>query len=250
MFKQFTPYDTDITLVTKPCDIDPLDDDPNVLRAVLSCGHVAHPDSLTAYCRTLLETKQTELRCPVCKKVWSYNEIRKLAKLTAEEQQYFEETLGKHALQSLNIKNCPCCDIFIERMDSSNLCVECALCSERKGRIYDFCWQCEREWQGPQPRSDQCGNVGCANRDLELLRDCKMITLGSVRNIQCPSIRACPNCGVLIEHSGQACKMILCFECNIEFCFLCLKPTVECLKTSTHFIMCTTGVAPRQMAIP
>lgn len=146
---------------------------------------------------------------------------------------------------------CPDCGTFIERSDVFNLCVECSVCTERTRRIFEFCWQCEREWKGPRPRADQCGNVGCKSADQDLLRDCPMITLSSVVykdssvHVQCPAIRACPFCGVLIEHN-EGCKIMSCRECKTQFCFACLKSAHECLKTSTHFISCSTGVAPRQ----
>jgi len=49
---------------------------------------------------------KAELRCPVCKKEWSYTEVRTLAKLTPEEQQFFEETLANNATRKIvDIKN-------------------------------------------------------------------------------------------------------------------------------------------------
>lgn len=32
-----------------------LDDDPNTQRLEMSCGHAVTPESLTAYCRSLLD---------------------------------------------------------------------------------------------------------------------------------------------------------------------------------------------------
>lgn len=251
--KKFTPFDKGIKLVTKPSDIDEYDDDPGVLRAQLSCGHVIDPETLTDCCKAQLNDGKTEFRCPLCKRKWPYEEVRKLAKLTSDEQLSFEEQLGTNTAKKIvDFRDCPGCGTFIERSDLSNLCVECSVCTMNSGRIYEFCWRCERVWKGPRPRADRCGNVGCKRSDQELLRDCPMVTLRSVVYrgtndcVQCPAIRACPSCGVLIEHN-EGCKIMSCRECKKQFCFICLKSAQECLQSSTHFILCTAGLAPRQM---
>ncbi|KAG1935585.1 E3 ubiquitin-protein ligase RNF19B [Pimephales promelas] len=191
--KQFDGSEKDIQFVKQRGDIDPYDDDPDVLRARLSCGHVTGPYTLTEYCRILLTDGKAELRCPLCSEQWSYTEVRTLAKLTPQEQQYFEETLANNATRKIvDIKNCPGCDWLIERSDSSNLSVQCTVCSANKGKTFLFCWQCLREWKGHQPRSDRCDNDGCSNKDLDLLRDCATITLPSVNNIECPALT--PDC--------------------------------------------------------
>ncbi|XP_039509758.1 E3 ubiquitin-protein ligase ARIH2-like [Pimephales promelas] len=249
--KQFDGSEKDIQFVKQRGDIDPYDDDPDVLRARLSCGHVTGPYTLTEYCRILLTDGKAELRCPLCSEQWSYTEVRTLAKLTPQEQQYFEETLANNATRKIvDIKNCPGCDWLIERSDSSNLSVQCTVCSANKGKTFLFCWQCLREWKGHQPRSDRCDNDGCSNKDLDLLRDCATITLPSVNNIECPAVRACPTCGLLINHNTEKCKNILCSRCDVEFCFVCLKLTPDCLATSDFFILCSDGVAPRQTSFP
>ncbi len=155
------------------------------------------------------------------------------------------ESLQKLCLFSFHIQ-CPGCDTFIERLNVSNLCVECSICTARNKKTYEFCWQCVREWKGPRPHADRCGNEGCRSAVQELLRDCPMIMLKSIKNVQCPAIRACPFCGVPIEHN-EGCKIMKCPECEKSFCFVCLKPAYECLKTATHFIVCTAGVAPKQI---
>lgn len=249
--KRYDGSEKDIIFVKKCSNFDPYDDDPGVLRAELSCGHVTGPEALTNYCRVQLGQGKAELRCPVCKKQWSYAEVRTLAKLTPEEQQYFEETLGNNASRKIaDIKNCPGCDWLIERSDSSNLSVQCTICSVNKGKNFEFCWQCLREWKGQRPRSDRCDNDGCSNKDLDLLRDCKTIILKRASNIECPAVRACPTCGLLLNHNTEQCKNIVCSRCDKEFCFVCLKLTPDCLKTSSWYIPCSDGVAPRQTSIP
>ncbi|KAK9951830.1 hypothetical protein ABG768_017705, partial [Culter alburnus] len=229
----------------------PYDDDPGVLRARLSCGHITGPQTLTDYCRIQLTDGKAELRCPLCSEQWSYTEVRTLAKLTPEEQQYFEETLANNATRKIiDIKNCPGCDWLIERSDSSNLSVQCTICSVKNKEAFHFCWQCLREWKGHQPRSDRCDNDGCSNKELDLLRDCATVILQDAGNIECPAVRACPTCGMLIEHNTEKCKNIVCSRCNKEFCFVCLKLTPDCLVTSDYYIQCSAGVAPRQTSFP
>ncbi len=124
---------------------------------------------------------------------------------------------------------CPGCGTFVQRLDVSNLCVQCSICTLRKRKIYQFCWQCLREWKGSQNRADRCDNEGCSI-DPNLLRDCPMITLTFFRNVvQCPKLRKCPSCDTLIEHTKIGCNNIKCPQCNNEFCnnefcFICLKP--------------------------
>ncbi|XP_048045173.1 uncharacterized protein DDB_G0292642-like [Megalobrama amblycephala] len=250
--KKLTWSDKDVKVVQKPSDLDECDDDPDVLRAEMSCGHVTDPLSLTDCCKAQLSAGEMVFKCPLCEKQWPYDEVRKSAKLTNDERIGFEDKLGTNAtMKSVDsIKDCPGCGTFIQRLHTTNLAVECLLCTERTGKTYEFCWKCQREWKGPRPRDDQCENVGCNIKDRELLKDCSMVTLKSVQNVQCPAIRACPFCGVLIEHLQIGCKIMTCQKCKKAFCFVCLKPAQECLKTSTHYVLCSAGVAPKQVEVP
>ncbi|KPP67366.1 putative E3 ubiquitin-protein ligase RNF144A-A [Scleropages formosus] len=256
--KRYDPGDSTLKFVTRPDDIT-LDDDPNTLRAEMSCGHAVTPQSLTAWCRSLLDQGQYKFLCPAlkegtvkkCGALWSYQEVRKLAVLTADEQKHFEEAMAAlAAAEFCEYKSCPGCLSVVEREDHMNLDVRCTICSAEMGQVYEFCWQCLKQWKGPGPRSDRCENDGCTNKDLELLKKCPMITLPEVMNVQCPAIRACPTCGLLVEHDKTGCKNIICSRCQKEFCFVCLKLTPNCLKTSSYFELCSDGVAPRQTSIP
>ncbi|XP_048018108.1 uncharacterized protein DDB_G0292642-like [Megalobrama amblycephala] len=230
-----------VDYVYKPNDIDKTDNDLSISRAKLSCGHVTSAKTLVECCTAQLKNGQVELKCPICTKVWPYGEVKTL--LTHQQQLYFKDTLRENAAKKMiEIKGCPGCGSFIERKHSSNLCVQCPFCPVKMGKTSEFCWQCGRNWKGPRPRTDKCDNLGCSNSDLNMLRDCKMISLplSGDKNIQCPSIRACPDCGMLIEHTG-GCKNMVCCNCKRRFCFICLKSSNGC---------CTSGVAPRQTSIP
>ncbi|XP_005807305.1 putative E3 ubiquitin-protein ligase ARI6 [Xiphophorus maculatus] len=261
--KGYDPHDTTLSFVDRPDDLDPPfsdDDEDQGLRAEMSCGHAVTPQSLTGWCRSLLDQGQYKFRCPAideetqetCGVVWPYREVRRLADLSVEEMEYFEETIARlAAAEYQEFRECPGCKSYIEREELTNLCVQCLVCSADQKKQVQFCWQCLKPWKGPAPRSDRCGNDDCKNQDLELLRTCNTTSFPEVRDVEdCPSIRACPTCGQTVEHDKTGCKNIICPRCQVEFCFVCLKLTTECLKTSSYYIPCSDGVAPRQTSIP
>ncbi|AWO97492.1 Hypothetical protein SMAX5B_003793 [Scophthalmus maximus] len=260
--KRFDPNDTTLKFVNRPDDLDPMppDEGDEGLRAEMSCGHAVTPESLTGWCRSLLDQGQYKFKCPAltdstvqkCDALWSYQEVRRLAVLTAEEMQYFEEKIALlAAIEHCEFKTCPGCRTYVEREDLTNLSVHCTICQADQREKYEFCWQCLKPWKGRAPRSDRCDNDGCVNHDLELLKGCKDTALPQVQGVdKCPSIRACPTCGQRVEHDKTGCKNIICPRCQVEFCFVCLKLTPECLETSSYFLPCADGVAPRQTAIP
>ncbi|RVE60474.1 hypothetical protein OJAV_G00181090 [Oryzias javanicus] len=224
-------------------------------RAEMSCGHAVTPMSLTNWCRRLLNEGKNRFVCGMtgCDKEWSYEEVCKMALLTPEEKKYFETTMKSIAdrERKKNTRLCPGCKQAVMRTDESNLRTRCQDCTNKKGRYFDFCWQCLKEWKGPQSRTDRCDNDGCFSEALKTLRDCPDIVFQSVRNAAgCPCIRACPTCGSLLQHSSQNCKNVVCPRCKVKFCFLCLKVTAECSRLSLSYMTCVSGVAPRQTSIP
>ncbi len=124
--------------------------------------------------------------------------------------------------------------------------MKCTICSAKNEQTFEFCWQCLREWKGHQPRSDRCDNEGCSNKELDLLGNCATIILKDASSIVCPAVRACPTCGLLLNHNTSHSKGIVCCRCKTTFCFVCLKLTPDCVKTSDYYILCSDGVAPRQ----
>ena len=147
---------------------------------------------------------------------------------------------------------CPGCKSRVMRTDLSDLSVRCTVCTAKRKSLYKFCWQCLREWKGPVLRTDHCDNDGCQS-SLETLKTCVNVVFEKVKGVTgCPSIRACPTCGMLVRHDGTRCKNVVCPRCKVSFCFVCLKTTTECQKIQpySYFNVCPSGVAPRQTSIP
>ncbi|XP_068443992.1 E3 ubiquitin-protein ligase RNF19A-like [Clinocottus analis] len=256
--KKYDPHDTTLTFVDRKDELDPMCDD-DCLRAEMSCGHAVTPDSLTNWCRSELDKGNYKFRCCAlvegnkqCNKLWSYPEVCRLADLSVEEMEYFEDNMARlAAAEYCEVQTCPRCKTSVERKDLSNLCARCTVCTADRKKAYDFCWQCRRKWKGPGPRSDRCDNDDCIDGNLELLQTCNTISLPAVEGVtHCPSVRVCPTCGMKVEHSQQYCKNILCPRCQVEFCFVCLKLKRECCKTSSPYRICPGGVAPRQTSVP
>ena len=61
--------------------------------------------------------------------------------------------------------------------------------------------------------------VGGSDPRITWLLECDEKVIAGVKT---PSLRACPYCGALVEHSA-ACKHMKCPACGKEFCFICLS---------------------------
>ncbi|XP_075386228.1 uncharacterized protein LOC142424779 [Tenrec ecaudatus] len=221
-------------------------------RVEMSCGHAVDPGSLTAWCRSLMDQGHFQLHCPAdingnkCGARWSYPEVRRCASLSGSEQREFEEKLALLAAKLYcDYKECPSCKSLVERKVLTTIRVHCTLCSYQQPVPYEFCWQCLRAWKGSGTPSDRCANEGCRDLDLDVLASCATEIHG------CPSIRACPTCGLLIEHKDK-CKYVSCTRCHVEFCFACLELAGICQKSKAGawFQWCAKPIAPRQSRIP
>ncbi|XP_055014902.1 E3 ubiquitin-protein ligase RNF217-like isoform X2 [Boleophthalmus pectinirostris] len=250
--KCYNPNDPNLKFTDSVDEHDFLCMDYRSRRARMSCGHTVTPQSLTDWCDRQLQDGNIDLKCGVCGAVWPFDEVCKMALLTDKEKSTFEDKrLENLAFTKMNDKRCPGCKSYALRKNQNNLCVICPQCTAVKGTTYQFCWQCLKVWKGSAPRSDRCDNEGCVNTGLETLRTCPEIVFKSVEDVKgCPSVRACPTCGVLSQHNSEGCKNIVCNGCKMQFCFVCLKITKECLKTSSYSKPCSSGVAPRQTSIP
>ncbi|XP_002732174.2 putative E3 ubiquitin-protein ligase ariadne-2, partial [Saccoglossus kowalevskii] len=220
--------DDSVELTDAP-DMITWNDDPDNKRAKMPCGHAIGPESLTAYCKNLLTAGKFIFRCPYispdsvyCGKEWAYVDIRRLAVLTPSEKKEFETKISSNYLRrAQGIQECPKCKSLCERVDVKARRVVCVLCSATEIK-FEFCWYCLHEWKDVSSVV-VCGNSSCSGEDprLKILRECPKKCIVGVT--QCPSRRACPSCGMLIEHE-TACKHMVC-PCGQKFCFICLtKP--------------------------
>ncbi|XP_065807089.1 potential E3 ubiquitin-protein ligase ariadne-2-like [Labrus bergylta] len=245
----YDPNDTRFTFVDGEDEMDFELNEYKSLRAKMSCGHTVTPTSLINWCRKQLDQGKVQFVCgqPNCDAVWSFEDVCKMALLTPAETKYIDRRMfNRVAKEYFGAKKCPGCESLVVRKDQNNLRVCCTVCTRNKRRVYEFCWQCLKKWTHPSEHADYCANPECVNQPLEILRKCPEINFKNVRMVTgCPSVRACPTCGFLIEHSGKKCNHIKCPRCKEEFCFVCLSTVCY-----SYFRACNDGVAPRQTSIP
>ncbi|WAR17317.1 RL40-like protein [Mya arenaria] len=249
-------YEGEVTLTDKP-DMFTLDDEKGGQRAEMPCGHVVGPESLTAWCRSLLSAGKFEFRCPYketpsspfCDRLWEFFTIKRLAVLTKAEIKEFEtKTTENYLRKAVGIQDCPSCKSYCERKRKTDQRVICPICTKEKGKLYEFCWFCLKPWLTAGNGTKDCGNACCTGEDprKKIIKDCPKKTVIGVPN--CPAVRACPSCGLLIEHK-DACKQMEC-PCGQKFCFICLQKAnargqYQC---GTWNFKC--AIAPIQTVIP
>ena len=178
---------------------------------------------------------------PHCKQVWEYFLVRHVACLDDKTRSTIEKNVTENYIsQGRGFQQCPGCQTWCVPFDEGEILLRCDVCSRDLGRPYEFCWACLRQWKGISIKSKSiiikgCGNEGCDEKDPRI----RILTVAekmSVENIPgCPSIRACPNCGLLINLKG-GCRRITCTNCKAEFCFMCLRRWNQYHDVRTCFV--------------
>lgn len=172
--------------------------------------------------------KGYRFECPHCNTEWPYEVVKHVACFTREEQIEVESKLEEAYMEKeLGIQKCPKCYNYCDRNDPENCRVICPVCTKNNGSSFEFCWKCLHKWSGPHDSTSKCGNQHCSSSDTRNyhLRNCEKKTMG-YNDVICPSVRACPHCGVLIDHE-DGCKRMRCKNCQKEFCFVCLEVRIE-----------------------
>ncbi|XP_061195877.1 uncharacterized protein DDB_G0292642-like [Saccostrea echinata] len=206
---------------TKPDIIWEYESEP---RLELSCGHAITPDNLFGLLRKLVLERGYCLRCPgktdygICNELFDNLDILNKCMLSADEYIFY---CGKLSFNYINgckrneIKNCPRCDSYCEKLKRFQTHIQCNKCSNDYFYPYKFCWYC----MGPWTQDHECSSNE-SEQNFEIIRqleDCSKITLGYSYMDNVPSKRLCPNCKTLLQHD-QACKSMTCTICKTEFC--------------------------------
>lgn len=206
------------------------------------------------YCRDLLQKGRYRFICPStdptpCNREWEYFLVRHVARLTAEEMHDIEKKISENYLKKAQgMQKCPGCQIWCVRAPGTGCCVRCQMCTNKNGTYFDFCWWCLNTWKAASA-NQPCGNTGCDGRDarIAVLEKCPPKKIDYCDD--CPSIRGCPKCGILIEHKDQ-CGHMDCTNCgDYGFCFICLAEKKngdwQCSPWKG-----TCKLAPRQTTLP
>lgn len=205
--------------------------------------------------RTTLEAGHCEFTCPGCSRTSNFNQMRSLlsAAMTAEEMDEVNKKMDANYIRQPrnDIRQCGTCGTYSQRDFSKTWCnnhrAVCFTCTKREKRTFEFCWFCGQQWKGGNGKS--CGNSNCSGPEMSLrvLANCKTKEIGPVSGV--PDTRACPKCGVLINHTHK-CKHMTCKMCGCNFCFVCLRPQDSKSEWQCGGYDSPCLVHPRQTSIP
>ena len=178
----------------------------------MPCGHALSPDGLTGHIKSELGKKRDEVRCPVkgCERVWPLGVLKTYSCATQVETWFMEMKLSDNACKkSSSIVNCPQCESLCTPNNPSRVDVECVAC-RAKGKTVIFCYKCLHMCTWEKHTSKYvCKYRDCiSNGGKDVLKILKETPEKKVIGVSCPSIRACPSCGMLIEHI-EYCKHTL-----------------------------------------
>lgn len=196
----------------------------------------------------LVRGEQLQIKCPQCGKEWPFHIIKQYGGAPSTELGQLELGISQNFLAaSSEINQCRKCKTYFTRENSSINNVKCVVCSMQQKSSYYFCWYCLQDWKNPLS-SAACGNEGCGDTvKLEKLRTSGKIKV-SYSGVETFKLRACPNCGTIIE-LASGCKQMHCKACSQDFCFVCLRMKSQgswsCGSNSTVCV-----AAPPQTVIP
>ena len=211
---------------------------------------------MTSYAKSLVDEGKYRFICPHvspsgehCDREWPYFLVRHVACLDNDELTWLETRITENFIQKdQGIQQCPGCNSWCFRGDTKSNQVQCIYCPKigKAGTQAEFCWACLKPWKGADNKD--CCNAECDGLDprLRYLRDCPTRT---IIGVSCPSVRACPTCGILIDHKG-GCKHISCTVCKTNFCFLCLLPPNVKGQWQCGGYISPCVVAPVQTTLP
>ena len=194
-----------------------------VLQMPCNAKHAICPDALMTYAWSEISTnKKTEVKCPLCDVEWPFDVIKRYGGATTTELDQLQLGMShNYCAKSNNINQCPKCGSYCMRVQTNVNSVRCFTCSKKSNSNIYFCWFCLQDWKSSLS-SSSCGNANCNDAEkLTQLQSCGKVKV-LYTDIETFKLRACPKCGIVIEHAG-GCKKMTCETCKTKFCFVCLR---------------------------
>ena len=179
--------------------------------------------------QTVMRYNKNEITCPSCGRNWPLNLVKHVACFNPDEWKDIESKIERLSLiKSCSHQQCPGCQMWLKKTVDSVEVVNCWNCTSKKGVKFNFCWKCLHETSA---QTNECPkNCSTLRENKNILETCPMKTIGSE---ECPSVRSCPNCKLLIHHIDK-CKHMTC-KCGCEFCFVCLKFSPPGKPFNSHY---------------
>jgi len=199
-------------------------------NVLMPCDHSFSPTCLFQYIKTEFNDGKIPVKCPQCKKEWSFSVIQCATGMSVDEGIEYHSLLEKWTADE-TVKQCPRCNMgWIKQGGEDKV-----HCPNSQCDSVDLCFECLMPWHS----SYRCGDYEERN---QCLQNSKLVRIND-SPISSPQIRACPRCQTLIEYKDR-CNHMTCL-CKHQFCFICLQNWINPQGQEVHAIR-TCTVAPIQ----
>ena len=192
----------------------------------MKCGHYICPDDILDSVWSQIKSLKYQITCATCTTIIDTDDMIKFGLPSEEEKQFLTTALSVNFCSSQDIQQCLNCKSYCQRQNTDSPQVTCLVCTKNTGTNYLFCWCCLRRWKNAPANYQNCGNVGCNKDKIDQLQAAPLMEFKDVkqRKVSVPTLRACPQCKSLVEHTS-GCNSMTCEYCRFVFCFICLTPT-------------------------
>lgn len=182
-----------------------------------SCGHTFCMECISEAFRYKVIEGQVKLQCLQCSVEVTQEELE----LVCDEglnQKYLDACLNRYLSTTPNVRYCPAPDCQFACIDTSTsahstVVEQHFVCHSEECRK-EFCNKCKQPWH--EGKTCQEVREQMPPEIRQITEDMERIEVEIKKNT-----KECPRCHNKIEKMNETCNMVVCWYCDLKFCWLC-----------------------------
>ena len=193
------------------------------------CGHSFCSECVRHAFQYKVSETRVKLQCLQCSAAVTQEELEHVCDGELY-QKYLDACLTRHLSTTPNVRYCPAPDCPFACIDTSTSVqsdvVEQQFICHREGCGREFCNSCRQSWH--QGKTCQHAREEMPAELKQLAEENERIEVEIKKNT-----KECPRCHNKIEKMKDTCNMVVCWYCDLNFCWLCGREVND-----WHFFRC------------